>query len=71
MTRPLVPHIVGGRCPKVVPQVVLTRVGGGLVSPQTLTLGGDKPRPYATLSTFSTASSHLPHRTDRLICPDL
>ena len=41
---------------EVVPQVVWNRVGGGLVSPQALSLGGDKPRPYATLSTFRTAS---------------
>jgi hypothetical protein len=35
--------------------VVWTRVGGGLVSPQALALGGGKPRLYAVPSTFDTA----------------
>ena len=41
---------VGGRCLEAVLQVGWVRVGGGLVSPQAFALGGDKPRPYATLS---------------------
>jgi len=30
------------------------------MSPQTFALGGDKPHPYATLSTFETASGRSP-----------
>ena len=44
---------------EVVAQVVWNRVGGGLVSPQAFAVGGDKPRPYATLSTSGTVSGRM------------